>query len=270
MAKQVLTLHDMIFEDHSECFRDKDKWLRHVNGKKACIKAADAIVCVSNFTLKRLKKHYPELLEGKTATVIRSGGPLIDHENFEFESSKRRFRKFQPYVVHVGSRHSHKNFPRLLEVMSDHAFQHYWLLSFGGGNWTPDELHLIEKLGLKTRCICVPYGSRSDLLAAYESASVVAIPSISEGFGLPLLEAMACGKVIVAANAGSLPEIGQDIPFYFDPFDTQGFSTALSKGLFSPNLDLRIKRGIKRAASFSWKHCADEYSGLYCEVLNRS
>jgi alpha-1,3-rhamnosyl/mannosyltransferase len=107
-----------------------------------------------------------------------------------------------------------------------------------------------------------------DLPALYAGAALFVFPSLYEGFGLPALEAMACGVPVVCSNISSLLEVCGDATLYFDPTDVKAIAQALGRALAAPDLQAELReRGLARAAQFSWERTAQETLRLYREVL---
>jgi glycosyltransferase involved in cell wall biosynthesis len=263
---EVLTLHDMLYEDHPECFEDRATRARHIAEKKHCIEAADAIVCVSEATRQRLYFHYPESSRNRIIRVIHNGCSPPKSGPREISSHNGQFNEFDPFMLHVGSRHPHKNFNRLLEVMSLPGLSEMNLVSIGGGNWSGEEGRLIDKFGLAGRLFNIPAASDQQIEVAYRAARVAVLPSISEGFGLPLLEALSFGCPVACSRGGSLPEVGGDVPHYFDPLDLDEMRSAIVAALSLRDQEGIREKGIKRASEFSWQRCAAEYADLYREL----
>jgi glycosyltransferase involved in cell wall biosynthesis len=130
------------------------------------------------------------------------------------------------------------------------------------------EVALIDALGLRDSVIMTGYVPTGDLPAVYAMAEALVFPSIVEGFGLPPLEAMACGTPVVCSNAASLPEVVGDAALLVDPTDVDGLATAMERVLTDADLaaDLR-ERGLARAAGFTWARTARETVGVYERVL---
>ena len=117
----------------------------------------------------------------------------------------------------------------------------------------------VERFGLQGRVLFPNFFPDADLPALYAGATLFVYPSLYEGFGLPVAEAMACGAPVVSSNASSLPEVGGDAVLYFDPLDVDAMAEAMRRALADESLrnDLRA-RGIEQAKKFSWEKAARE------------
>ena len=131
---------------------------------------------------------------------------------------------------------------------------------------TDDEQTMIRCLGLAGRVSFCPDLSEDQLPVAYSAAAAVVVPALYEGFGLPVLEAVACGTPVASSNGGSLPEAGGDTPFYFDPYDGDQIVAALDGAVETPRDSERIRCGIRRAAERTWDDVFDEYLEIYRKV----
>jgi glycosyltransferase involved in cell wall biosynthesis len=141
----------------------------------------------------------------------------------------------------------------------------------GKAQWRESEVYrAVQQAGLEGRVIFPGYVDDADLPALYRAATVFVYPSLYEGFGLPPLEAMACGTPVISSNAASLPEVVGDAARLIDPADSEALAQALHDVLTQPALqaDLR-QRGQRRAAQFSWQRCAAETLAVYSAVLAR-
>lgn len=165
-----------------------------------------------------------------------------------------------PLVVHVGTRQPRKNLVRLIGAVARLAPHHpsIALVLAGRVGWGGEDLAAVaRRSGVADRVHLIDYVDRSDLPALYGAATVVAVPSLHEGFGLPVLEAMACGAVVAASSTSSLPEVGGEAALYFDPLDEADMARVL--GRLMASTDERAARraaGRIRAAGFGWARCA--------------
>jgi glycosyltransferase involved in cell wall biosynthesis len=184
---------------------------------------------------------------------------------------KTRYQLAQPFILTVGTLQPRKNHLRLVQAFSRVAAAHrdVRLVIAGGKGWSYDETAAeIARLNLGDRVIFPGFVSEEDLAAVYSLARALAFPSLYEGFGLPVLEAMACGTPVVCANASSLPEVAGDAAVLVDPLDVDGLAEALERVLDDDVLRQElIRRGHERAARFTWAAAANALLAAYCEAV---
>ena len=176
------------------------------------------------------------------------------------------------YLLFVGSVEPRKNLDRLLRAYDQlrQAGQRRPLVVVGAQRWGHcGIMETVNKLDLEQHVIFTGYVSDEDLPAIYSAADLFVFPSLYEGFGLPPLEAMACGTPVVCSNASSLPEVVGDAAITVDPYDVEALAEAMRRVLSDADLadDLR-QRGLERAAGFTWERTARETVEVYREVLS--
>ncbi len=182
-------------------------------------------------------------------------------------------RREDPYCLYVGNLLPHKNLLRLLDALAIlRRRQRCRLIIRGEGRpayeWALREQ--VETLGLSDAVTFLGYMTDRTLRELYTGASCLVLPSLGEGFGLPVLEAMACGTPVVTASVSSLPEVAGDAALKVDPHDAIGLADALYRVLTERDLraDLR-QRGLTRAALFSWRCAAEQMSRVLDEIAGR-
>jgi glycosyltransferase involved in cell wall biosynthesis len=166
----------------------------------------------------------------------------------------------RPYVLHVGTLQPRKNLPRLMHAFAGLASNRTApvLVLAGKQGWGREDLpRMAQDLGIARSVRFAGYVPRKSLPALYTGATVAAVPSLYEGFGLPALEAMACGAPVAASRTSSLPEVVGSAGLLFDPEDTGDIRVALDRLLSDANLRASLSRvGRERAAAFTWDLCA--------------
>jgi glycosyltransferase involved in cell wall biosynthesis len=169
-------------------------------------------------------------------------------------------------VLSVGSLEPGKNRRRLIEAFASlaSAFPHTLAIA-GQPAWKyEDDLSLPQRLGLTERVRFLGPVPDADLPALYSAAEAVAFPSLYEGFGLPALEAMACGAPLIASTAPALVELAGDAALLVDPYDSGAIAAALRRVLKDAELREKLRRrGLERAAQFSWRQAAEQTLAVY-------
>jgi glycosyltransferase involved in cell wall biosynthesis len=281
----VLTVHDLSFE------RDPDSasprlipFLKRVVPDSA--RRATHIVADSNATAHDLAELYG-IPPAKITTIYSGAGDRFTPYSGSYFEERRRsaiLRRYQigdaPFVLTVGTMQKRKNHLRLVQAFAKviaqhpaHSTQHAalptQLVIAGGKGWLYDEvLAEVQALGLEERVRFIGYVEDSDLPHLYRAARAFAFPSIYEGFGIPPLEAMACGVPVVTSNASSLPEVVGDAGLQVDPFDVDALAHALDTALHDDGWRAQaITRGLTRAKQFTWHGAAEQLMAVYESVM---
>jgi glycosyltransferase involved in cell wall biosynthesis len=176
-----------------------------------------------------------------------------------------------PFILSVSTLQPRKNYRRLIQAFAPLAERHPDLsLVIGGGKgWRYDEiLAEPERLGIAGRVLFPGFIQDSDLPALYSAAVALAYPSLYEGFGLPVLEAMACGTPVMSSDRSSLPEVTADAGLQADPLDVEAWTAGLTALVEDTTLRERlVDRGLQRARSFNWDRAAGELLDVYRRLL---
>jgi glycosyltransferase involved in cell wall biosynthesis len=259
-AKYVITVYDMINERFPEYFLDQDKTS---DLKKQCCEQADKIIAISSSTKNDLINLFG--IDPEKIVVIYLGSSLNDDI-----PCFNDMISLEPYMLYVGKRGGYKNIRRLLQAFSQSNVlrNNFHLICFGGGPFNDIEIKEFDVLGIGK---LVHQISGNDCLLAtyYRHATAFICPSLYEGFGIPLLEAMSLSCPVICSNTSSIPEVVGDAGIYFDPHDISSIRNALEDTLFNESLlsDLK-KRGLQRGSKFSWEKCASETVAVYQSLLS--
>ncbi len=176
----------------------------------------------------------------------------------------------QPYVVSVGTIQPRKNYQMLIRAFAPLAAElPHNLFIAGGTGWLYEEMMMeIERQGLNGRVRFIGFVDDDDLPALYSGASLFAFPSLYEGFGLPLLEAMGCGVPVLTSNASSLPEVAGEAAVQLAPDDETGWTAAMRDLLQDPAQRARlVTAGFRQARQFTWQKSAQKLLQVYQFVL---
>lgn len=276
----VVTVHDIAFERYPEFFSPRDlrilKRLVPLSARRAA-----RVITVSQHARQELLDCYglpPERVVVTYEAAAEHFRPVTDPA--ELAAVRRRYGiGDRPYVLALGNLQPRKNMVRLVEAFrrltageraaGRNASDAPLLVIAGKAQWRESEIfRAVEAAGLADRVVFPGYVADADLSALYSGAVAFVYPSLYEGFGLPPLEAMACGTAVICSNAASLPEVVGDAALTFAPTDVEALAQALADVLSNPGLreDLR-QRGLQRAAQFSWRRCAQETLAVYREAL---
>lgn len=255
---RVVSVYDMIPEIHPELFPHGNPH----EGKRTYVDASDLVLCISASTRDDLLRIYGR----PSAPVVVT--PLGVDASFR-PGQPRPAGVPDSYVLFVGLRSGYKDFDVLLEAFAGLSGGHpaLHLVAVGGGSLRPAEQEAIARHGVTERVRQLTL-SDGELAGAYSHATCFVFPSRYEGFGLPTLEAMACGCPAVLANSSSHPEVGGDAAVYFPAGDAAALRCALEALLV--DLDHRSERAaasVRRASSFSWKNTGAATLRAYREAL---
>lgn len=264
-AKLVNTIHDVGFMAYSQFYKKSDRQYLKWSTNQA-VRRADKLIVVSEFTKQELIKYFPAATT-KTIEVVYHGYDR-DLYNPEKITSKDevlgRYGLKKPYFLYIGRLESKKNIIGLLngfrQYCQDNPDNREELVLAGKrGQEFADIVNLLNDPVLKDRVKELGWTPEADIPTLLSSAVVFVMPSWYEGFGMPLVQAMALGTPIIAANSGSLPEVATEAGLYFDPTSADELAQKLTE--IVNNQDLRYnlsKAGITRAKLFSWQKAAQE------------
>jgi glycosyltransferase involved in cell wall biosynthesis len=264
IERTVITCHDLnIYErmqkDRSLLFQ---AMCRHIIGG---FNKARWIICVSQFTADALKKS--GLAPDAEVTVTPQGlSPvfrMLSPENLKIVSERFQLPD-TPKVIHVGDCFDRKNIEVLLTAVARLKIH----LIKVGGRFSENQQKLIKDFNLESQITHLHGVAIEDLIALYNLADLCIFPSWLEGFGFPVLEAMACGTPVVASNRSSIPELVGNAGLLADPADAEAFVTQSLRVLNDPALreDL-IQKGLQRVQQFSWANHARQVRAFYDQIL---
>ena len=267
-ARTVLTVYDMIHERHAADIAPGD---RTADDKRAAVAQADHVICISNHTRTDLMDLLGVPADKISVTHLGYTGLFGAAESNE-SAADFRIRVFGadlPYLLYVGNRDGYKNFLGLLEAYRSSAWllENFAVLCLGGGPFTATETEALAGLTPAGRVRQVA-GSDAMLAACYRNAAVFVYPSLYEGFGIPILEAMSLGCPVACGSTSSLPEVAGDGAAYFDAAQPESIRATLESVLSGQEKrDLLTQRGKTRSAQFSWARCAAETAAVYQRLL---
>lgn len=258
-AIRVLTVYDMIHERYASMFDRSDVT---TTAKKIAAARADHVICISENTRRDLLELF-NVPEHKVS-VVYLGHDL--HAPTDAPQSMASETSQSPFLLYVGSRHGYKNFDRLLHAVASSHFlrSNFSIICFGGGNFSRSEISLMSELGLETGKVLHINGADKVLAQLYKKAEALIYPSLYEGFGLPLLEAMSFGCPVVCSNTSSLPEVVGDAGELFYPDSIESIRIAIESVVRSrARREELIQKGRTRCVLFSWNRCASETMSIY-------
>lgn len=272
-GKKVVTVHDMVYKTFPETVRGRTKYMLDA-GLKRSIRRADLIVTDSEFSKKEIIKYFP-----KCESRIRVVPCGVDLERFHPCTEPQRIPDVKKsleiegdYFLYVGTIEPRKNLERLISAYA--AFTRKIgenapkLVLAGGKGWLDKGIYSrVEKLGMEKNIIFTKYVPSEDMNPLMCGAMAFVFPSLYEGFGMPPLEAMACGVPVLTSGEASLPEVTGDCAVICDAYDVK----SIAKGLYRLYSDEKLReelsrRGLERAQGFTWERSAKMLMDVYREL----
>jgi glycosyltransferase involved in cell wall biosynthesis len=272
-TRTLLTVHDLSFVRVPETASPSLKAYLDVVVPRS-VRRADHILADSAATRDDLVALYgvPE----SKITVLLSGvdarfRPVTDDDALD-RVRQRYTLPYTPFILSVGTVQPRKNYARLIEALARLKVHQpeLQLVIVGGRGWLEDPIYaVIDRLDLRGSVTFTGFAEDDDLPSLYSLAQVVALPSLYEGFGLPVLEAMACGTPVVTSDVSSLPEVAGDAALLVDPLDVDSLTDSLRRLLEDDALRAGLRaRGLARAASFTWERSARQLLEVYALMLS--
>ncbi len=267
----VFTVLDLAILKFPETFDPLWRGYVLVNLRLA-LSRAEAAIAISESTRQDVIRHFslrPDLVR----VVYLGCDPRfrLVESGAQREAALTRLGLPERFILYVGTLEPRKNVPRLLKAF--HALKRekripHKLVVVGERGWLYDDIFQeLRKLGLDQEVIFTGYVDLDDLPVIYGMSDMLVYPSLHEGFGLPPLEAMACGCPVVTSKVSSLPEVVGDAALCVDPYDVRAIAEAMAAILFHPErrMDL-VHRGLERAKLFSWERAAAETLDIYQQI----
>ena len=265
-ASTLLTLYDLIpirFPEHSTLkARLLFRWATML-----AVRAAEHTVAISQATRRDFLAHFSLKPERITAISLAADPAFSPQSSDAIAALRAHYELPEKFLLYLGSNKPHKNLVRLIEAWAAIQAEAPDVTLVIAGAWLPqhpEPRQRAQDLGIDDRVCWLGPLPGTDLPALYTAADAFVFPSLYEGFGLPVIEALACGTPVACANTSSLPEVAGDAAVLFDPTQTKNNVDAIRQVLSDADLrvDLR-RRGLAQAAKFSWSRTAQETLALY-------
>ena len=271
--KVVVTVYDVSVFTHPECHKKMN--IKHcLGGIRDAIKYADSIIAISEHTKQDLIKYLnapPELI---TVTHLAAGSEYHEvKDKKKLKAVREKYGLPEDYILFVGSLEPRKNVKTLLKAyanMREGLKKDLPLVIAGGKGWMNSGIPgMVKDLKIEKRVRFAGYIDGADIAAVYSGAALFVYPSLYEGFGLPILEAMSCGAPVITSDTSSMPEVAGDAAVLINPTDVDELGEALKRVIENEGLRLSLReKGLARAGTFSWERCARETLDVYRKVCN--
>ncbi len=273
VCPSVVVVHDLTFKAHPEWFA-REKRFRFDDLFWREVKRAERIITVSEHSkgdIVRLLGVEPSRVEVIYEAPDAFFRPVEDEERLAGVRARHGLRP--GYLFTAGAVHTRRNLERLVEAVARaerELGEGLQLLILGQpAPFSPpvDIEGTVRRSGLRGRVVRLGYVPEEELLLLYNACGLFVYPSLYEGFGLPVIEAMACGTPVACSGVTSLPEVAGEAAAYFDPLDVEGMGAVIASLLADSDRRERLREaGMRRAAGFSWGRAAQETLRVFREV----
>ena len=268
----LVTIYDLIPLRYPSYFTPVQRLIFAITVRLAA-RSAQRVIAVSQSTAHDLR-HLLRLPDARISVILAAADPAFHAPTpAEVETVRQKYRLPERYVLHLSSNKPHKNQVRLVEAWASLEERRETtgcelVLAGREDPRYPEARHRIKALNLEGRVRVLGGIPDEDLPSLYGGASWFVFPSLYEGFGLPVLEAMACGTPVVCSNTSSLPEIVGDAAITFDPTDTEAMTQALAHAQADPKCHKELsERAVRRARLFRWERTAQLTHQCYREAI---
>lgn len=271
--KSISFIYDLSFIKFPE-YADPKTYRFLKSNINRTINESDRIITISNYSKKQIEK-YNQNAKGKIDVV----NPAIDHDIFykksEYEIHKvlKKYGIKNKYILFIGNIEPRKNIIGILNsynFLKDRIKSEYSLVLAGGGGWQNDEIKIKLNDMTNLNIVCPGYIDERDIPALYSGASLFIFPSYYEGWGMPVLEAMACGVPVITSDNSSLPEVAGNAAIMVDADETKKITSSIELVLSNNKIKKEmIIKGYSQAKKFSWEKSAKIFNNIIDEELNR-
>lgn len=268
-TRVVATCHDLEPLRHPELFSRKIVCFYRLLSRR--LRSVDRVITISENTARDVHELLGIPRERITPVYLGVDPTFAPASGDERSRVSRKYQLPEKFVLYLGNTMPHKNVERLIAAISIVRRSHpdvELIIAGAADKYRASVERAVARHGLDQAVRFVGKVPEADLPALLSSAAVFAFPSLYEGFGLPVLEAMACGAPVVTSTRSSLPEIVGDAAVTVEPTDASALARGLAAILDDPGFSARLsERGIIRARQFTWRRCAETHLQVYREVL---
>ncbi|HEV8612807.1 MAG TPA: glycosyltransferase family 1 protein, partial [Gemmatimonadales bacterium] len=265
---RVVTIHDL-FPLTSRDYSTREFQSRFAAILRRAIARADRIIAVSDATRQQLLRH-TDARDGRIRVVhhgVDPARPVAPAEQEDFRQRVLGLNRQERFFLNVGAVQNRKNIGNI--ALALRRLPEFRLVLAGGDGFGAEAIYtLIEKEGLAGRILRLGHAPPETLRLLYSTAAALVFPSLEEGFGLPVLEAMSYGLPVITSNCSAMPEVAGDAALLVDPLDVAALSEAMRRVAEDENLAASLRRrGFERASAFPWEKCASQTWKVYQEAL---
>jgi glycosyltransferase involved in cell wall biosynthesis len=270
----IVTIHDIAFEMFPEWFSVRDKIILKTLVPRSARKAS-RVLTISDAARSDIIARYKLANELVTTIHIAPGIDFLHIDPHQIDTIRQKYKTSDRFILAVGNLQPRKNLQRLIQAFAKakRSDQIPHKLVIVGQNWY--QAHQIydsvKEMNIEADIVFTGYIPKEDLRGLYAAANAFVYPSLYEGFGLPIVEAMACGTPVITSNIPVLTEVAADAAYFVDPKDTDSICAALLTVLSSTELQHQLsEKGLARAQHFSWRECAYQTLKTYLQVSEQA
>lgn len=264
-SRTITTVHDMVFMRYPETMNRVNYEILRKHLARSC-KEADAIVTVSENSRREIAEFMKVPID-KIYVTYNAVDKSVYYPQKDRERLKKKYGIDAPYILYLGTLEPRKNVPVLIKAFSavSEKFSGLKLVLAGSKGWKSENVYrLVNELGLEKNVIFTGYVDEEDKPALYSCAEIFVFLSLYEGFGIPPLEAMACGTPVICSNTSSLPEVVGDAGVLVDPANEEQIIYEIERLMYDSTVKEALSgKGVIQAGKFDWKDAASTILSIY-------
>lgn len=268
-CKVVTTVHDLIIYTLPKKDGNQSSWnekMRFYYQVRHAIRNSDAVITVSEYSKNEIIKVFPESLNKIKVIYLAPRSDFYMKKSSEVNYILKKYTISKPYILLMGGNHPRKNMLRAIRAFLSLNNPDYQLVITG--NAILEFSENIKQAIEQNKIIFTGYVSDDDLVALYNKAYMFVYPSLFEGFGLPILEAMSCGVPVITSNVTSMPEVAGDAAILVNPYEEKEIESAMSKLINDSSLiDEYRKKGLERCNKFTIEQMAKRHVEVYQSTM---
>lgn len=267
----VVTIHDVAYRTHPEWFSLRDRIVLSC-GIAWTIRRARKVIAVSEYTRHEMKEVFPFAEPKIEVTLEAADSRFVKLDACQKNEGILKQKGIRlPFILAVGNLQPRKNLSRMIRALAKtkkRAGLPHQLVIAGKALWRESEIYRsVRENGLENHVVFTGYVPDEDLVQLYNQADVFVYPSLYEGFGLPVIEAMACGTPVVTSDSSSIPEVAGDAAMLVNPEDVESIAQGLETVVTNTSLKEALgRKGVEQARKFTWEKTAEQTLRIYREA----
>lgn len=267
-GKVILSLYDMAYLKFPETL-DPKNLKRILAGIDYSIRRSDHIITISENSKKEILEHFN--IPQNKISIVSPATSIPENIIFTDEIYSKFNIINDEFILYMGNLEPRKNIPRLIQAFYELKTKYNFskkLVITGAKSWLYESIfETVRNLNLQEDIIFTGFVSEKEKFSLYKATSLFVYPSLYEGFGIPILEAMSVGTPVVCSNTSSMPEVGGEAAFYINPLDVNDIANGINTVLSNPFLqDSMIQKGYEQIKKFSWDESAKKLEQIYLNI----